>query len=286
MNHGPLLPQDFPSFSGKQEKTETGYDHWRSQFKSLIDDGTYTDSQILYAIHNSVKDTAGDVLLSMPEGFTPSDVLSRFDLYFGNVLSVDCLTENFHSSKQKPDETAVTWSCRLQRMLDLINKKDPMTRITYDRLHRSKFWNGLAIKDVKEATRHRFENGEDFDEIFAAVRALESQNLAEKKEFATSKKISTHSHQISTTPSNEASEQSKKLDKILQRLSLMETRLNKLEATSNNSSQIDVSKGKSFLQKSSQTSRDSNFCSRCKRTSHSLEKCHAKKDKHGKPLKN
>ena len=65
----------------------------------------------------------------------------------------------------------------------------------------------------------------------------------------------------------------------------METRLNKLEATSNNSSQTDISKGKSFLQKSSQTSGDSNFCSRCKRTSHSIDKCHAKKDKYGKPFK-
>ena len=109
--------------------------------------------------------------MSIPEGFIPSYVLSRFDLYFGNVLSADCLTENFHFSKQKPDESAVTWSCILQRMLDLINKKDPMTYITYDKLHRSKFWNGLAIKDVKAATRHRFENGEDFEEIFAAVRA-------------------------------------------------------------------------------------------------------------------
>ena len=56
--------------------------------------------------------------------------LSRFDLYFGNVLSVDCFTEKIHSSKQKPDKTAVTWSCRLQWMLNLINGKDPMTRIT------------------------------------------------------------------------------------------------------------------------------------------------------------
>ena len=277
----PVVTPRLPSFSGRREKSETGYDHWRSQFKSLLADSSYSDSQVLYAVHQSVKDTAGDVLLSMPDGSTSSDVLTRFDSYFGNVLPIDSLTQNFHSSKQEANETVVSWSCRLQRMLDLMNKKDPMTRSTYDRLHRSKFWNGLYAKDIKEATRHRFENGEDFEEIFAASRALESEARLDKVNPNT-KKSAPLAHQIVST---EASDQSRKLDKVLQRLSTIGDRLVKLESQKlSKPPKYRGEKGNSEASKNS--SSDSIYCTRCKRKSHSVDTCHAKIDKYGKPLKN
>ena len=178
------------------------------------------------AIHQSVKGTAGDVLLSMPEGSTSHDILDKFDKYFGNVLSVNMLTEQFHSSKQQPKENVVTWSCRLQRMLDHIGQKEHMPRSYYDQLLRAKFWNGLSVKHIKEATRHRFENSESFDEFFAAARSLELEETQSSKQLISKNVVSQQVAASEPTP------ESSVLTKIFNRLSTMENHLSKIEAYS------------------------------------------------------
>ena len=253
-----------PSFSGNQDKSGIGYEQWRSQLKTLLADQSYSDFQIMNAIHQSVKGTAGDVLLSMPEGSTSHDILDKFDKYFGNVLSVDMLTEQFHSSKQQPKENVVTWSCRLQRMLDHIGQKEHMPRSYYDQLLRAKFWNGLSVKHIKEATRHRFENSESFDEIFAAARSLELEESHFSKLLISKNVVSQQVAASEPTP------ESPVLTKIFNRLS-------KIEASSKQPRRTSLS-GQSPAD-------DDLFCSRCKRNTHRLETCHARKDKYGKPLK-
>ena len=263
-----------PSFSGNQGKSGIGYEQWRSQLKTLLADQSYSDFQIMNAIYQSVKGTAGDVLLSMPEGSTSHDILDKFDKYFGNgnVLSVDMLTEQFHSSKQQPKENVVTWSCRLQRMLDHIGQKEHMPRSYYDQLLRAKFWNGLSVKHIKEATRHRFENSESFDEIFAAARSLELEESQSSKQLISKNVVSQQVAASEPTP------ESSVLTKIFNRLSTMENRLSKIEASSKQPRRASLS-GQSPAD-------DDLFCSRCKRNTHRLETCHARKEKYGKPLKN
>ena len=55
-----VMTPKLPSFTGdKKEKGGTDYKQWRSQLKALQSDASYSDLQILNAIHQSVKGTAG-----------------------------------------------------------------------------------------------------------------------------------------------------------------------------------------------------------------------------------
>ena len=163
-NYAVITPK-LPSFSGNSDKTGNGYDQWRSQLKTIMSDQSCSDSHVLNAIHQSVRGTAADVLLSLPDGSKPSDILDKFDKYFGNILPLDVLTHQFHTSQQEPNESVVNWSCRLQKMLDLIHQKRPMPKCEMEQLLRSKFWNGLYSSFIKDATRHRYDNAEEFEEI-------------------------------------------------------------------------------------------------------------------------
>ena len=223
-----VMTPKLPSFTGdKKEKGGTGYEQWRSQLKALQSDASYSDLLILNAIHQSVKGTAGSLLLSMPENYHSKDVLEKFDLYFGNVLPVDMLINQFHSSFQEPKEDVVQWSCRIQNMLDQIKQKKPsMPRSEFQQLLRSKFWNGLQPGYVKTSTRYRYDTGEEFDEIFAAARNLELECKQTSQSSAAIHK-SFVSHQVaaaSNTPNT---------PKILHRLSNMENRLTKIEKGKN-----------------------------------------------------
>ena len=80
-----VVAPKLPSFSGNHDKPGS-YEQWRSHLKSLINDDAIPESQILSAIHQSVRGTAGSVLLSMPEHSTSPTIVDKFDKYFGNIL--------------------------------------------------------------------------------------------------------------------------------------------------------------------------------------------------------
>jgi hypothetical protein len=258
-----------PSFTGSKDKSDVGYAKWRFQLQTLLSDGSYTDSQIFQTINQSVKDTAGSLLLSMPSNSSCKDVLDTFDKYFGNVFDVDTLTQQFHSSKQETKENVVMWSCRLQRMLDMINQKKPMIRQEYELKLRSKFYHGLRVKDIKTGCRHRYDNGEEFLEILAAARSLECEESSTKEIV---------SQQVAA---GSKSDESSKHDKVLERLSSLEKQMAQLHAAGLSNR---MNSNPSATNHS--TTNDSTFCTRCKRITHTIDKCHAKKDKYGKLLKN
>lgn len=292
-----LLTPKLPSFSGIKDQTG-GYEQWRSHLKTLMSDDSTSEAQVLSAIHQSVKGTAGNVLLSMPEGSNSSAILATFDKYFGNVLPVDALKRQFHSSWQEPKEDVVTWSCRLHRMLDLIQQKQPMTRIIYHQMLRSKFWDGLSSKDIKEATRYRFETDETFDEIFAACRTLEMQRSVPSRPDDKSVRRSVTTSQMASTSADSSKNDSSLYDKLFKRLDSLDSRFSsKLDKVEKRLSKVEkkrTSMGRGSRQNDnggatagtgSTSTSDEPFCTRCKRNSHSVDTCHAKWDRDGKPLR-
>ena len=259
-----------PSFSGNHDKN--GYDQWRLQLKILMMDPACSDSQVRSAILQSVRGIAADLLLSMPEGTGLETILNKFDMYFGNVLPLDVLTQQFHTSVQEAKEDVVAWSSRLQKLLNLMKQKRPMPNCEVEQLHRSKFWNGLYSSYIRDATRHRYDNGEEFDEIFSACRALELLPIP---------KTAATAHQVSAA-SDGSNVDSSVLDKIFNSLRSLEGRLGKLE-----SARTVPAPTASPAVKSQGTNVDTPlFCTRCKRNTHVFEQCHAKRDKYGKQLKN
>lgn len=161
-------------FSGDSVKGETDYAHWRHEVQSLISEGC-PSSQILPAIRKSVKGTAADVLLNMGVSVNEHDILSKFDIIFGNVLPSEVLLEDFYTARQQPDESIVPWACRLESLLARATK-GTSDRGDNSKMLRTKFWGGLRDGNVKNGIRHRYDAGDSFSNLLQAARQIEHES--------------------------------------------------------------------------------------------------------------
>ncbi len=83
-----------------------------------------------------------DVLLHLGENVSIEQVLDKYDVIFGNVLSPETLIEQFCTAKQKSGESVSLWSCRLEDLkMKIVG--GPFTDDVLHEMLRTKFWTGL-----------------------------------------------------------------------------------------------------------------------------------------------
>jgi len=166
-------PCRISQFSGDNVKGEIDYLHWRHEVRSLILEAC--PSHYLHpAIRKSLKGTAADVLLNMGVGATEHDILSKFDVIFGNVLSSETLLEDFYSARQQHEEGIAAWACRLETLLaktSSVNINQPEKSA----MLRTKFWGGLRDERVKNGIRHRYDMGNPFNVLLQSARQIEHE---------------------------------------------------------------------------------------------------------------
>jgi hypothetical protein len=146
-----------------------------------------------------------------------STIVTKFDHVFGDVLTSEQILEKFYAARQKPDEDVSSWGCRLGEILSRC--PDPNYRCGGGReaMMRQKFWAGLSKDKVKEATRHRFDQGAAFQELLVACRTVE----LETEEL-------TKTTQAKKPQANQLMEKST-LDQVLQKLKDLESKVVALE---------------------------------------------------------
>ena len=124
--------------------------------------------------------------------------------------------------------------------------------------------------------------------FFAAARNLELECKQTSQSSAAIHK-SFVSHQVGAASNTPSTSESFVLDKIFHRLSNMENRLTKIEKSKSSNPNQQHMKSHQFPKSAvgaGSKSSDELFCTRCKRSTHLVESCHAKKDRFGKILKN
>ena len=228
-----LFPPKLPHFSGdkiEKGKTDATYNQWKYQVCGLINDRVHSSAEIITAIRQSLKGTAFDILQSMGNSVSPSEVLEKFDHIFGNVFQYRQLLKHFQSTQKESSETIVSWGCRLQRFITQIrevNSSISDTEVQVEDLLRSQFY--LSINDEKFtiALRHKYDAQEPFENLFTYAREVEYQFDQTSK----------HSH---NTKKSVVSQQTKssdtlveKVDQIVDKLVSMEGRLSKIEQRGN-----------------------------------------------------
>ena len=87
----------------------------------------------------------------------------------------ESILQEFYTAIQKQDESVNGWGLRLEEVLKkAIDKGHVKDEEKDDRL-RQKFWRGLRIEKLRNATRLQFESIKNFEMLRSAVRAEDNE---------------------------------------------------------------------------------------------------------------
>ena len=237
---GPNSQAQISPFSGDGTKGEVSFLQWRFEVHGMLRDEIYPERVILQTLRRSLCGTAADVLLHMGESVTIENVIDKMDKIFGNILPTEAVLEQFYIAKQLPSESVAVWACRLEDILWKLkdNRKssssseggqsnsDTMTPFfspdVAKYMLRTKFYSGC----LKNALRHNFDGGSDYDALLVAARVADLEEEQEKK-------ATVRVHQSAVVDSGMAA----KLDKVLASLESMQSRINNLASRDRNCTQ-------------------------------------------------
>lgn len=201
-------------FSG-DGKHETTYDLWRYEVDCLIKE-KYAEGVIAQAIRRSLKGEAGSVLMRIGPDATICQILDKMESIFGTVERGETIMERFYSAKQEPNETTMSWSCRLEEIYRKAVIKGVARKEESNEKLRSKYWNGLH-QWIKDITGYKFDQILDFDELRKEIRLVEKEHDTIRK---------THLKMAVTSTSTEREDDIKELKAMVQQLT---TKVQELE---------------------------------------------------------
>ena len=217
-----------PTFSG-EEKSETTFDVWKYEVKCLIREKNFEDTVLIQSMRNSLKGSARNLLLTIPEVSSPDQVLEKLEGVYGNVYSSEALLQQFYTERQMPNQSVANYGMKLQSILHSAIDKGQLFTLQKDDMLRSKFWSGLHDPLLKNVSRHKYDSAESFDELLRDVRAIELDlsNSSRNENIASSGKGVQHSSM--STDSKSISDLVKKIDQIGTRMESIETELKNLK---------------------------------------------------------
>ncbi|XP_048236442.1 uncharacterized protein LOC125371765 [Haliotis rufescens] len=163
------------SFSGDGTKGEVKYKQWHLEIVGCRRENAFSDTSILNAMRRSAKGSAADLLSGLSETVTLDTAIEQLDLVFGNVMPGETLMERFYTARQEKNESVAVWSCRLRDLISKIEASGTLPHNAAPSLLRSRFWMGLTRDDLKQATRHHFDSGTDYNKLLLAVRRVEEE---------------------------------------------------------------------------------------------------------------
>ncbi|VDI00952.1 Hypothetical predicted protein [Mytilus galloprovincialis] len=143
------------------EKSEVSFDVWKFEVKCIIREGNYTDTILLQCIRGSLKGKARGLLLSLPDGATPTQIIEKLDGIYGNVFSSEALLQKFYMETQKQGQSVADYGMRLEDIAQKAVEKD------------QRVWSGLRDPLLKNASRYKYDTVEKFDQLLKEIRSIE-----------------------------------------------------------------------------------------------------------------
>ena len=204
------VPPKFAMFSGEGQKNEPSYAQWRSEVHSVWRSGIYQETIVMTNVRHSLRGRAADVLLAMGSDVSVQQLLETLDVRFGDVRPSDMTLEQFFTARQLPTESVSAWGCRLEDLLSRVT--DSRSAAAARAMLRSRYWSGLYSDKIRNALRHHFDEGSDFEALLRQARILEQEP-------------STATVQQAVAPQGQD-----KLDLILKQLTELTTRVQTLES--------------------------------------------------------
>ena len=162
------------TFSGSSK--DCSFEQFRYDVQCLIKQGC-PEGMVLTAIKRSIKGQAQEIVLHMGEDATVNDIITRFDLMFGDVNPPHVLLAQFYSAFQAPGESITDWYARLEDIASKITRKDGnvISPNNYDILVNTQFWTKMCDERMKNALRHKFDELAGSPQFIVEARKIESE---------------------------------------------------------------------------------------------------------------
>ncbi|OWF39253.1 hypothetical protein KP79_PYT25197 [Mizuhopecten yessoensis] len=191
-----------------------GYDVWRNQLLSLVEEN-HKDQDIMDALRSSLQGKAASVFSRINAGVPIKDILKKMDSIFGEIDSESDLLAEFYGARQRKDESVADWGCRLESVLDSIQKQCTLPH-TPDMMLRNMLWTGLR-QDLKDVSGYLVNQINIFDDLRIALRRIEKQH----KLPASATDIPKQTSEKKSVPAKSAQEDTyKKLEAMVQQLTV------------------------------------------------------------------
>ena len=208
-----FAPVRLSTFSGDGSAKDISYRQWKLEVRGLELEG-YSSRTIFGCIRRTVRGSAADLLIPMGNDVTVADIMSRFDMVFGEVQSTEAVLREFYRASQTRVETVAVWACRLEDMLSRVS--GPYVESKKEML-RSRFFNGISDTSVQAAIRHHYDNGASFEALLVAARKAEAEK---------SVPIVPKSQQV---VDKDSQDRCKKIDSMLTEMNSLKNRLHRME---------------------------------------------------------
>lgn len=213
-----------PTFSGDQ-KGEITFDVWKYEVSCIIREGNFGNTVLVQAMRNALKGQARSLLLTMPKTATPQQILDKLEGVYGNVYSSEALLQKFYTEKQQPNQSVADYGMKLESILQSAIDRGHINSASKDEMLRSKFWSGLSDPLLRNASRHKYDNIKNFDELRREVRAIELDLMNSSRGDS-----NTQSSQSSRVQQSSISVEVQKLTEVLKKLDSFGTRMDSMES--------------------------------------------------------
>ena len=157
-------------FSG--DKKDTPCDLWKFEVKCLQEDEKYSEEMIKQAIRKSLKNDPGRIVKRLGTKATISEIIDKLEGIYGDIEQGQDIVAEFYRAKQRGDEDVVTWSCRLESILDRALDQKEIDSSEVEELLRVRFYNGL-LEHLRDRSAHKYDQISSFDKLRTAVRQIE-----------------------------------------------------------------------------------------------------------------
>lgn len=274
-----------PVFSGDNQKGDLTFPQWKYEVSCILEDcKTETDSKnLLHAIRRSLRGTAAELLRYMGSHVSVVDILDAFERRFGNALTITQLCHSFFGASQGAQESLAAWSGRLEDLISQMRSCEDshIGRHAAQDMLRHQFWTGLYDPELRQATRHKYDNQASYEELFKAVRLVQQEGITRKASDVPCSSFSKKGKAVSAAQSKTLDADAK-LDEILKKVDVTHSTIKELQERV---TKLESLQSTSLPRPSSPTSqRQPVKCYRCGRRGHVKSRCVAKIHINGQPL--
>lgn len=182
-----MVPK-LPIFTGGKESQATPFELWKHDVDWLRKQ--YAEEIVLESVRRSLKGEAALVMVRLGTDLNIRLLLHKFEVLYGTVDSESALLTTFYAAEQEPEEDVKTWCCRLEGLLQRVEEQGLISSTAKNEMLRTKLWTGLANTELKQSTRHSFDNLKDVHQLVIKLRTVEMElGHGDKKEKTEKKKI-------------------------------------------------------------------------------------------------
>ena len=220
------IPQ-LPVFSGENQKADVSFEVWKFELNCLINESVYPNSHILQAVRKSLRGRARDILLTISQTTSPTDILNKLEGIYGNVSSKEVLMQQFYMESQREDETVADYSIRIENLLRRATQGTEIDDNLQNERLCSKLWNGLRDPLLKNSSRYKYDVQKDFNILRRETRSIE-QDLMSSKTISTSQKQETKEAKQLQQSTNRDTSTHQRLDALFQQMKLLKQKVDTL----------------------------------------------------------